>query len=218
LERVLGLEAEFFQDPNLYKYAFNDPINKIDDNGLWVWHVVGAGLGAALDLGAQLATNGGNLSEVSWTSVGVSAASGALGAGLGANVARLTGSTIARAGLNAVGSAAIGAGGQIVKNAANDCEDNLFEGTGRAALFNGSLGGAGSLTGTGFSNIYNSTSRALARRSAPQGSRLLSSSGTLRAYSANGTTPGTAGGNALGSVISNSSSLFDSESRNGGCD
>ena len=61
-----------------------DPVNLIDPSGLCPW-CIAAGIGAAIsggiDLGTQLAQNGGNFGAVNWGSVGTSAL---IGAGLSA--------------------------------------------------------------------------------------------------------------------------------------
>ncbi|UTD26537.1 RHS repeat-associated core domain-containing protein [Bradyrhizobium sp. WD16] len=65
---------------NLYAYTGNDPVNKTDPSGNCPWCVaaaVGALTGGGVDLAIQLAFNGGNFSQVNWTSVGVSAVVGA---------------------------------------------------------------------------------------------------------------------------------------------
>ena len=129
---------------NLYQYCANNPVNMTDPDGRAPWMLIGAAIGGGLDLAVQLA-QGRSFSEVNWVSVGAGAASGALGAGLGANVARLTASITARAALNAVGSAAIGAGVQTTRNAIEG--NNLGAGVGSAAVVSGVLGGVGSATG-----------------------------------------------------------------------
>lgn len=66
-------------DLNLYAMVAGDPVNKIDPNGefgLW-----GALIGGGLDLGLQLAMNGGNWKCVKWWRVGLAGALGAVGGG-----------------------------------------------------------------------------------------------------------------------------------------
>ncbi|HID99060.1 MAG TPA: RHS repeat-associated core domain-containing protein [Thiotrichaceae bacterium] len=62
---------------NRYAYVLGNPVNFIDPTG--EFGVVGALIGAALDLLAQLALNGWNLNCVSWTQVGIAGALGAVG-------------------------------------------------------------------------------------------------------------------------------------------
>jgi hypothetical protein len=68
--------------PNLYAYVDNDPLNRTDPNGQCIpWCVAalaGAASGAGIDLVTQLVENGGQFSNVSWTSVGTSALAGAV--------------------------------------------------------------------------------------------------------------------------------------------
>lgn len=71
---------------NFYAYVGNDPLNATDPTGNCPWCVaalVGAIVGGGIDLGAQLLLNGGDLNQVSWTSVGASALGGAFLSGLG---------------------------------------------------------------------------------------------------------------------------------------
>lgn len=72
--------------PNIYAYVLNDPLNDFDPTGNCPWCIaagVGALVGGGLDLGIQLVANGGHFSQVSWTSVGISALAGAGLSGLG---------------------------------------------------------------------------------------------------------------------------------------
>ncbi|MCP9453583.1 MAG: RHS repeat-associated core domain-containing protein [Nitrospira sp.] len=131
-------------DVNLYRYCANTPVIIVDPDGRTPWMLIGGAIGGGLDLAVQLA-QGRSLSEVNWVSVGAGAVSGAVGAGLGASVARLTASITVRAALNAVGSAAIGAGVQTARNAIEG--NKLGAGVGSAAVVSGVLGGVGSATG-----------------------------------------------------------------------
>ncbi|QEG41240.1 CARDB domain-containing protein [Roseimaritima ulvae] len=87
-------------DINFYRYANNNPVMASDPTGeiLFVPILVGAGIGAALDIGVQLATNGGNVGDISWGSVAVSAGLGALGGGIGSAGAKIGGAGARRAG------------------------------------------------------------------------------------------------------------------------
>jgi RHS repeat-associated protein len=71
---------------NLYAYVNNDPLNLTDPSGTIAPWLVAAGLGfivgGGIDLGIQLIQNGGQLNQVNWTSVGVSAVAGAALSGL----------------------------------------------------------------------------------------------------------------------------------------
>ncbi|MFN9407919.1 MAG: RHS repeat domain-containing protein, partial [Akkermansiaceae bacterium] len=205
---------------NLYGYVENDPLNGVDPYGLWVWHVVGAAAGFGLDLGAQLAMNGGNLSNVNWGSTLISAGTGALGVGLGANVAKITGSIAARATLNALGSAAIGAAGQVANNAMDDCK-SWDDGLGKAALTNGVLGGIGSGVGDKISRFANGAAADAAWASASLAQKQLVVSGNFTRAGEGGSSIGTGIGNILGIGVSNSGPLMNipdsSSSGDSGC-
>jgi RHS repeat-associated protein len=69
----LGLYA----GQNLYAYVDGDPLNAVDPTG--EIGVVGALVGAGLDLGLQLATNGGRIECVNWLQVGGAGVLGAIG-------------------------------------------------------------------------------------------------------------------------------------------
>ena len=74
---------------NLYTYCGNNPVVYVDPSGhsflltLAIVTVAGAFIGAAVDAGTQLISNGGNLNAVNWRSVGASAVAGAVGGALG---------------------------------------------------------------------------------------------------------------------------------------
>lgn len=102
---------------NRYAYAYSNPYKFTDPDGRF--GVVGAGIGAAIDFGTQMATSQGSFSErlsnVSWTSVGVSAAVGAVTGGVGsvlgkAAVRGTISTTKAALATGAAGGTASGAG------------------------------------------------------------------------------------------------------------
>ena len=132
-------------DTNLYVYVANDSVNFIDPTGEF-WWLVGAGIGAGIDLGVQLALNGGDWSQVNWYSVGLSGAAGALGFGLGAGIARLTTNLAARIALNAVGSGFIGGALTYLGNILQG-ECDLWKNVWETAILNGILGGIGGYAG-----------------------------------------------------------------------
>lgn len=61
---------------NLYTYVEGDPLNDQDPTG--EFGLAGALIGAGLDLGLQLATNGGKIECVNWMQVGISGAVGTI--------------------------------------------------------------------------------------------------------------------------------------------
>lgn len=198
---------------NLYGYIGNGPLNGVDPYGLWVWHVAGAAAGFGLDLAAQLAMNGGDLSNVNWGSTLISAGTGALGVGLGANVAKITGSIAARAALNALGSAAIGAAGQAANNALDDCK-SWDKGLGQAALLNGMLGGAGSAVGDKIGRLANAAAARAAWSAASLPQKQFIVGGSITVGNVSGSDIGTGIGNAIGVVLSNSGPLTNISNQN----
>jgi hypothetical protein len=77
---------------------------------------IGALIGGGIDLAVQLASNGGDVQKVNWVQVGVSAAVGATGVGLGGVIANATKSVVVNVALNTAASAAVSAVGAEVQN------------------------------------------------------------------------------------------------------
>ena len=67
-------------DTNLYGYVLNDPVNLIDPTG--EYGIVGALIGAAVEVGVQYATNGQDFKKIDWGDVAVSALVGAVAPGI----------------------------------------------------------------------------------------------------------------------------------------
>ena len=79
---VLTASPDSLYDKNLFAYCDNNPIMRADNTGEFWNIIVGAVFGAGIELASQL-ISGKSLSEVNWTKVGISAASGALTAATG---------------------------------------------------------------------------------------------------------------------------------------
>ena len=90
LERSYGSEIGRFLRPDPmqdeypglspYAYAANNPLKYVDPDGRAL--VIGALVGAAIDVGVQIAIEGRSVNEIDLVSVGISAAAGATGVGL----------------------------------------------------------------------------------------------------------------------------------------
>lgn len=74
---------------NTYSYAAGNPISERDPTGNCPW-CAGAVIGGLTDLAIQLAFNGFNLKCVNWTEVAVSAAAGAVGAGIAQKLSKVS--------------------------------------------------------------------------------------------------------------------------------
>jgi len=61
-------------DLNLYAMVGNNPVMKVDPSG--EFGIAGMAIGAGLDIGVQLALNGGDINDIDWADVGISAAVG----------------------------------------------------------------------------------------------------------------------------------------------
>jgi RHS repeat-associated protein len=115
-------------DENLYRYVFNSPTNYVDPDGELALAplapiIVGFFIGVGIDAGVQLVLNGGDLSELCVGHLLISGAGGALSGGLSSfatSATRALGMQGLRAigtrvGINALGSASIGAYTQIAR-------------------------------------------------------------------------------------------------------
>ena len=121
-------------------------------------------------------------------------------------MAKVAGSLAGRAVLNAGGSALIGVGAQAANNSFDPCK-KLTDGLGRADLLNGVLGGLGSATGDKIARGVDAALAARAIAGATLSQRLLQAGGTITSPTISNTL-GSGIGNGVGTVISNSGSLF----------
>ena len=73
----LGINGNV-QSYNLYVYGMNDPVNTVDEDGELPQFVIGALLGAAFEICAELVENGGDIHAIDKKKVVVAAATGAI--------------------------------------------------------------------------------------------------------------------------------------------
>lgn len=136
---------------NRYAYANNNPYKYVDPDGKF--GLIGALIGAAVETGAQLVSNGGDFSKLDGTDIAVAAAVGAVTGGLGGRLASsaVKGSmsvvdavtTTASVGATASGVGAIAAG-ELNGQSATASQVG-------AAVIGGALGaGVGAKMATGF--------------------------------------------------------------------
>ena len=94
------------QTLNKYVYVRNNPLRYVDPDGHCPW-CIGGLVGGGMDIGIQL-LEGKSFSNLDWTSVGISAAAGAVGGGIAAKTAQLAwyGKLAIEGGLDAVASMA----------------------------------------------------------------------------------------------------------------
>ncbi|CAI4033151.1 hypothetical protein DNFV4_03584 [Nitrospira tepida] len=193
---------------NLYTYAANSPTRYTDPTGNCPWCLVGAGMGAALNISSQLLMNGGNWATIDIEQVGFAAASGFLGGGLGTITQGLSvGANIVA---NTLGSGVIGAGMTATQNLLRSCRAQQASVL-NSALMSAAFGGAGATAGNLIQGGYNTlrnTLAASALNNASQATRLLTSYLTSTAFFAPPNlaslpTVGTLSGNLISNFISN---------------
>lgn len=191
-------------DMNLYGYVWNKPMDLIDPYGNCPWCLVGAGFGAGLNMYAQLSTNGGNWSQIKVQQVGLSAAAGFLGGGLGSATASLSLGWNVTA--NTLGSGLIGAGITASQNALNPCnQQSIWANTWKSAAFAGVGASSGNLWTVGAKGLSNMRSNAAWSNMTLQ-QRLFTSTNALHGPYYPGGTPATIGtilGNAWSNFIAN---------------
>lgn len=115
------ISADLAEGPNRYAYVGNNPIMANDPSGEFLNIIVGAAIGATVDIGTQIVTNmiqGQSFSEaaknINWVQVGISAAVGGATSGLS------TAATVGRL------------GGILAKPAARIIASTVIEGAGNA--------------------------------------------------------------------------------------
>ena len=134
---------------NRYSYAGNNPLNRIDPDGNNPM-LIGALVGAGIDLGIQLWNNGGSFKKVNWGSVATSALAGAVGGGIGAWAGeaaaatfKIANSVVQGAVVGAIGGAAGGfAGGATAGYLNGQTGWQLAKTAGWGAFTGGVIGGA----------------------------------------------------------------------------
>ena len=82
-----------------YAYAANNPLKYVDPDGRLFFFpaLIGAGVGAGLDVAIQLTIEGRSLNEIDLGSVAISAAAGAVGGGIASSLTKL--SSVSRIGV-----------------------------------------------------------------------------------------------------------------------
>ena len=105
-----------------YNYVGSRPLNASDPTGQCPWCIAGALIGGGINLYTQLQQSNGNWNQVNWVSVGLSAATGAIGGGAGAFIYSRTTSVLANALLNGAVNSASSAAATAIQNAV--CKDD----------------------------------------------------------------------------------------------
>lgn len=126
-----------------YNYVGSRPLNASDPTGQCPWCIAGAVIGGGINLYTQLQQSNGSWNQINWVSVGLSAATGAIGGGAGAFIYSRTTSVLANALFNGAVNSASGAAATAIQNAVcNDGQSVLASATLNFGL--GVIGGAGS--------------------------------------------------------------------------
>ncbi|MBI5744040.1 MAG: hypothetical protein HY952_05785 [Elusimicrobia bacterium] len=93
----------------------NRPSGVVDPSGKVGWIVAGALISGGIDFAVQYSQTG-NLSDIKWGSVFISAGTGALGVGVSGKIAKIGVTAVSRVVLNTGAAAAISGYSQILKN------------------------------------------------------------------------------------------------------
>ena len=145
--------AEKYYSISPYAYCAGNPVNLVDPDGRNP--VVGALIGAGLDIGIQIATNlleGEKWNSIDEKSVIISAVSGAAGAGLVSKIKQV--SNLAKMGKAAV-IATEAAAEAVVSGAESAAKQYVSDGriSAKETLFDATIGGGSSLVGSGAKNV-----------------------------------------------------------------
>lgn len=98
------IQPDSVEGPTRYTYVSGNPIMLNDPSGNCPTCIVGAIAGAALDIGFQTLVQGRDLSQISYKSVFLSAAGGAIGSGISAKIGQIATTTASKVALRSVGS------------------------------------------------------------------------------------------------------------------
>jgi RHS repeat-associated protein len=204
---------------NLYAYVGGNPITHIDPDGRF-WFLVGAALGGGLDYAAQVASNyaAGKTGSEAWTdvsitSIGLSALGGAITGGIGGIASKQVASVAGRFVVNGIANSVTSGLVQVAKNSngvnGSGSQQNITSGLGASLAFGAISGAAGSLVGDAF-DVFGKAAvgavRSLAWNGATLASKQLAVGGsiTVASSSTGWIQPfvSTAGG-VIGNTISN---------------
>jgi|GEM_PF-1439766 len=83
------------QSLNKFSYVYNNPLRYIDPDGHAAW-LAGAFVGAGMDMMVQMFVEGRSFGSIDWKSVGIAAATGAVGGGIAANIGKIATKTMAK--------------------------------------------------------------------------------------------------------------------------
>jgi len=186
---------------NTYAYVDASALAYADPRGECPWCLVGAAVGAGLNIWQQLQQNGGNWSQIQVQQVGFAAAAGLLGGAFGtATIGLRFGWNVVA---NTVASGAIGGGLAVINNTLYECNQrDVYADTWQSAA----LGGLGALAGNTFNVGWNAFQAARAnaswaRMSVQQRNMAVSNAISGPYYAGTPATVGTIGGNLISTFV-----------------